>query len=105
MIVMARMPDSVKTTLTRRLETHRAARWPQLTRLDLRYRGEHAYVDAVTTDDDSWPLCRLRYTGTANRWASRSTWPAATATKTRSCPAAFRSAPPRRHSTVPAAST
>ncbi len=67
MNVMARMPDSVKTTLARRLETHRAARWPQLARLDLRYRGDYAYIDAVT-DDDTFPLCRLRYTGTANRW-------------------------------------
>jgi hypothetical protein len=63
---MARLPDTVKTTLTRRLETHRAARWPQLARLDVRYRGEYAYIDAVT--DDVWPLCRLRYTGSASRW-------------------------------------
>jgi len=68
MIVMARMPDSVKTTLTHRLETHRATRWPQLARLDVRCRGEYAYIDAVTTDDEVWPLCRLRYTGTASRW-------------------------------------
>jgi hypothetical protein len=59
MIVMARMPDSVKTTLTHRLETHRAARWPQLDRLNVRYRGEYAYIDAVTTDDEILPLCRL----------------------------------------------
>ena len=59
MIVMARMPDSVKTTLKQRLETHRAARWPQLARLDVRYRGDYAYIDAVTTDDENWPLCRL----------------------------------------------
>jgi hypothetical protein len=68
MIVVARMPDSVKTTLKQRLETHRAARWPQLARLDVRYRGEYAYVDAVTADDEIWPLCRLRYTGIASRW-------------------------------------
>ena len=36
--------------------------------LDNRYRGEYAYIDAVSTDDDIWPLCRLRYTGTASRW-------------------------------------
>ena len=68
MIVMARMPDSVKATLTHRLKTHRVARWPQLARLDVRYRGEYAYVDAVTADDEIWPLCRLRYTGAASRW-------------------------------------
>jgi hypothetical protein len=65
---MARMPDSVKTTLAQRLDTHRRTRWPQLARVDLRYRGEYAYLDAVTTDDEIWPLCRLRYTGTSNRW-------------------------------------
>jgi len=68
MTVMARMPDSVKTTLKQRLETHQTARWPQPARLDVRYRGDYAYIDAVTTDDEIWPLCRLRYTGTASRW-------------------------------------
>lgn len=67
MNVMARLPDSVKTTLKQRLETHRAARWPQLTRLDVRYRGEYAYIDA-DEEGQIWPLCRLRYTGSANKW-------------------------------------
>ena len=35
MIVMARIPDSVKITLTHRLENHRAARWPPLARLNV----------------------------------------------------------------------
>jgi hypothetical protein len=64
---MARMSDSVKTTLTQRLETHRAVRWPQLTSVDVRYRGEYAYLDA-NEDGDVWPLCRLRYTGSTDRW-------------------------------------
>jgi len=37
--------------------------------------------------------------------ASRSTWPAKTDTKTPTCPAATPPAPPRKHSTAPAAST
>lgn len=65
---MTRMPDSVKTSLTQRLEAHRVTRWPQLARLDPRYRGEYTYLDAVTHDGEIWPLCRLRHTGSANRW-------------------------------------
>ena len=67
MNVMPRPPDSVKTTLQQRLEAHRAHRWPQLTRLHVRFRGEYAYIDA-DEDGDVWPLCRLRYNGSANRW-------------------------------------
>jgi hypothetical protein len=65
---MARPTDSVKITLSHRLEKHRAARWPQLTGLRVRFRGEYAYIDA-DEDGDIWPLCRLRYTGTADQWA------------------------------------
>lgn len=64
---MARPTDAVKSTLTDRVETHRAARWPQLTRLVVRFRGDYAYLDA-DEDGDIWPLCRLRYTGTADQW-------------------------------------
>jgi hypothetical protein len=64
---MVRVPDTIKTTLGDRLEVHRAARWPQLTRLLVRFRSEFAYIDA-DEDGDIWPLCRLRYTGTPDRW-------------------------------------
>jgi hypothetical protein len=64
---MARMSDSVQSTLRRRVQAHRAARWPHLTSLDVRFRGEYAYIDA-NEDGDIWPLCRLRYTGTIDRW-------------------------------------
>ena len=65
---MARVPDSVKTSLQQRLDARRVARWPQLARIELRFRGEYAYLDAVTHDGEIWPLCRLRYTGSASRW-------------------------------------
>jgi len=67
MNVMARLPDTVKTTLQQRLETHRASHWPQLTGLPVRFRGDHAYINA-DEDGDTWPLCRLRYTGTIDSW-------------------------------------
>ncbi|WP_018784523.1 hypothetical protein [Micromonospora sp. CNB394] len=64
---MGRPTDAVKTALGRRLQTHRTARWPQLTGLKVRFRGEYAYIDA-DADGDVWPLCRLRYTGNHDQW-------------------------------------
>jgi hypothetical protein len=64
---MVRPTDAIKTALSHRLEAHRAARWPQLTGLRVRFRGEYAYIDA-DEDGDIWPLCRLRSTGTADQW-------------------------------------
>ena len=64
---MVRAPDSVKTALQQRLDTHRAARWPQLTGVRVRLRGDCAYIDA-DEDGDIWPLCRLRYIGQVDTW-------------------------------------
>jgi hypothetical protein len=64
---MVRPPDTVKTDLVDRAEAHRRVRWPQLTHLVVRFRGDYAYIDA-DEDGDIWPLCRLRYTGTTDRW-------------------------------------
>jgi hypothetical protein len=79
MTVMTRPPDSAKNALRQRLDTHQRARWPQLTGLQVRFRGDYAYIDA-DEDGDVWPLCRLRYTGTIEAWgfaihlASRDTY-------------------------------
>jgi hypothetical protein len=64
---MPRPTDTVKTALSHRLQAHQTARWPQLTGLNLRFRGEYAYIDA-NEDGDLWPLCRLRYTGDPDHW-------------------------------------
>jgi hypothetical protein len=64
---VARPTDAVKIALGERVRAHRAARWPQLTGLLVRFRGEYAYIDA-DEDGDVWPLCRLRYTGVPDRW-------------------------------------
>ncbi|WP_173158626.1 hypothetical protein [Phytohabitans suffuscus] len=64
---MAKVPHTVKTALGDRLQAHRATRWPQLTDLLLRFRGDYAYIDA-DEDGDTWPLCRLRYTGNVDQW-------------------------------------
>jgi len=67
MTSMAKVPDTVKAALGDRLQGHRAIRWPQLTDLLVRFRGDYAYIDA-DQDGDTWPLCRLRYTGSIDRW-------------------------------------
>ena len=64
---MVRPPDSAKTALQHRLDTHRLARWPQLAGLHVRFRGDYAYIDA-DEDGDIWPLCRLQYTGHPDTW-------------------------------------
>ena len=36
--------------------------------MNIRYRGSFAYLDGVTADDGSLPLCRLRYLGSPHEW-------------------------------------
>lgn len=45
---MARLSDTAKTTLQRRVAAHHAQHWPQLSSLDVRWRGSYAYIDAAT---------------------------------------------------------
>lgn len=48
MQLMARPTDTAKTTLQRRVAAHHAQHWPQLSSLDVRWRGSYAYIDAAT---------------------------------------------------------
>jgi hypothetical protein len=41
------IPESARRTLQSRLEQRRAARWPELIEVRLRFRGNFAYVDGV----------------------------------------------------------
>ena len=61
-------PPSTKTSLGQRLTAHARTRWPQLTRVDVRFRGGFAYVGGRLADGEILPLCRLRYGGSASRW-------------------------------------
>ena len=54
-------------TPARRERLRRSARWPQLTGLHVRFRGDYAHIDA-DEDGDIWPLCRLLYTGQVDTW-------------------------------------
>lgn len=61
-------PDSTKHSLTSRLTRRAHERWPELARLDVRFRANFAYVDAELADGSTLELCRLRYTGSASMW-------------------------------------
>ena len=65
---MAAPPASTKTSLQQRLSAHTRQRWPQLSGVDVRFRGAFAYVTAQLRDGDHIPLMRLRYGGSASRW-------------------------------------
>ena len=63
------IPDSARRALARRLDLRRQQRWPDfLDGINIRYRGSFAYVEGDTADDESLPLCRLRYLGSAHEW-------------------------------------
>ena len=62
------IPDSARRALARRLDLRRHERWPELVDLNLGYRGSFAYVTGATAEDDSLPLCRLRYLGSTHEW-------------------------------------
>jgi len=64
---MAKIPTSTQTSLWQRLTSHAEQRWPQIDRINTRYRAGFAYVDAVV-DGGTLRLCRLRYAGYANQW-------------------------------------
>lgn len=98
-------PASTKISLRQRLTQRAQARWPVLATVSVHYRGVLAYIDGHLSDGTILPLYRLRYNGSASIWVSRSTWPAATDTKTTSCPAAYPPAAPKKASTASAAST
>ena len=65
---MATPPPSTKNSLAQRLSTHAAERWPAMAGVQVRFRGQFAYIDAHLPDGDVLPLCRLRYGGSASRW-------------------------------------
>ena len=65
---MATPPPSTKTSLGQRLTSHARARWPQLSHVKVRFRGNFAYIDGHLHNGERLPLCRLRYGGSASRW-------------------------------------
>ncbi len=49
-------------------DVRRAVRWPQLSSVQVRFRGQFAYITGQLPGGDTLPLCRLRYGGYASRW-------------------------------------
>lgn len=65
---MKALPESTKHSLTVRLNDHARNHWPALTKVELRFRTNFAYIDGRDTHGDTIKLCRLRYGGSANHW-------------------------------------
>ena len=65
---MASPPASTKTSLGQKLRERARQRWPQLAGIDVRFRGQFAYVTGQLPDGSELPLCRLRYVGYASTW-------------------------------------
>ena len=63
-----RPPESTKASLTQRLNARARERWPDLDKVVVRFRANYAYVDARLAEGEVFPLCRLRYGGSASRW-------------------------------------
>jgi hypothetical protein len=61
MALVAKYPDSTKTSLEQRLQARARERWPQIASLHIRHRGTFSYIDATLTDATALKLCRLRY--------------------------------------------
>src|SRR6267154_1284108 len=55
---MAAIPESTRDSITVRLLDHAEAHWPQLTRVQVTYRGAFGYVTGVLRDGEHIPLCR-----------------------------------------------
>lgn len=63
-----KIPDSVRTSLSQRLNRRRRDRWPQLKEIRLRFYGSFAYVDGIQADGEVMRLCRLNYASSAAPW-------------------------------------
>ena len=63
---MPAIPESTRGSITLRLLDHAEQHWPQLNKVQARYRGAFAYITAVLPDGEQIPLCRLRHSGSAH---------------------------------------
>ncbi|MFC0532828.1 hypothetical protein [Phytohabitans kaempferiae] len=59
---------STKTSLRQCLSRHAQQRWPALSEVRVRYRGNFAYVEGHLPNGVTLPLFRLRYGGSASIW-------------------------------------
>ncbi|MCA1670848.1 MAG: hypothetical protein LC799_01130, partial [Actinobacteria bacterium] len=71
-------PTCTKTSLGQRLSAQVHLRWPTLSHVEVRFRGQFAYVTGHLPDGEVLPLCATAARPAAG--ASRSTKPATTTT-------------------------
>jgi hypothetical protein len=72
--IMDNMPGTpdpqTRTEVTRRIIAHVTRGWPRLGEPIVRHRGRFCYVSALLPGHhDLTPILRLRYQGSADRWA------------------------------------
>jgi hypothetical protein len=61
-------PQSIRDSLSSRLNHHARARWPQLDGINVRFRATFAYIDGRYPDHTTLKLCRLRWGGVLHTW-------------------------------------
>ena len=102
---MPAIPESTRSSIIVRLLDHAEKNWPQLKKVQARYRGSFAHITGVLPGGEQIALFRLRYGGSAHSFGFAIYSPPATATKTPSCSPGYPSAARTKHSTPPAQST
>jgi hypothetical protein len=102
-------PDQqTRTAVTRRIIAHVRRGWPRLGEPIVRHRGRFCYVSALLPGyREPAPILRLRYQGSADRWAIGIYLATATGIPSPSCrlPSAPRPAPPKKGSMTPSSFT
>src|SRR5262249_8613077 len=68
MAIVAKYPDSTKTSLEQRLTARARERWPQIASLHIRHRGNFSYIDAILPAPTTPNLSRPPYVGPAPHW-------------------------------------
>ena len=63
---MPAIPESTRSSIILRLLDHAEKNWPQLKKVQARYRGSFAYITGVLPGGQTIPLFRLRYGGSAH---------------------------------------
>ena len=63
---MPAIPASTRSSILLRLLDHAEKNWPQLKKVQARYRGPFAWITGVLPDGEQIPLFRLRYGGSAH---------------------------------------
>ena len=63
---MPAIPESTRSSIILRLLDHAEHNWPQLAKVQARYRGSFAYIAGILPGGEQIPLFRLRYGGSAH---------------------------------------